>query len=58
MALDSVPVREDYRRSRHPWPEEDEPMKHAKKRRTGIDPLYLIIGGALVLLVILFTLMR
>ncbi len=32
-------------------------MKHAKKRRTGIDPLYLIIGGALLLLVILFSFM-
>ena len=36
----------------------EETMKNAKKRRSGIDPLYLIIGGALVLLVILFTFMR
>ena len=32
------------------------PMKPVKKRRSGIDPLYLIIGGALLLMVILVSL--
>ncbi len=33
-------------------------MKPIKKRRSGIDPLYLIIGGALLLMVILVSLSR
>ena len=33
-------------------------MKPSKKRRSGIDPLYLIIGGALLLMVILVSLSR
>jgi hypothetical protein len=33
-------------------------MKRVKKQRQGIDPLYLIIGGALVLMVLLFSLIR
>jgi hypothetical protein len=31
-------------------------MKPVKKRQSGIDPLYLIIGGALLLMVILVSL--
>jgi hypothetical protein len=30
-------------------------MKPIKKRRSGIDPFYLIIGGALLLMVILVS---
>jgi len=30
-------------------------MKPNKKRRSGIDPFYLIIGGALLLMVILVS---
>jgi hypothetical protein len=41
------------------WPQGREtPMKPIKKRRSGIDPLYLIIGGALLLMVILVSLSR
>jgi predicted nucleic acid-binding Zn ribbon protein len=31
-------------------------MKPIKKRRSGIDPFYLIIGGALLLMVVLVSL--
>ena len=34
------------------------PMKPTKKRRSGIDPFFLIIGGALLLMVILVSLTR
>ncbi|EWY39481.1 hypothetical protein N825_06465 [Skermanella stibiiresistens SB22] len=30
-------------------------MKRARKRRPGVDPMYLILGGALVLMVVLIT---
>ena len=33
-------------------------MKPNKKRRSGIAPLYLIIGGSLLLMVILVSLSR
>jgi hypothetical protein len=33
-------------------------MKPVKKRRSSIDPLYLIIGGALLLMVILVSFSR
>ncbi|KJB95391.1 hypothetical protein GGE65_003820 [Skermanella aerolata] len=33
-------------------------MKPVKKRRSGIDPLFLILGGALLLMVILLSLSR
>ena len=38
--------------------EREVPMKPIKKRRSGIDPFYLIIGGALLLMVILVSLSR
>ena len=31
-------------------------MKHAKKQRRGIDPFFLIIGGALLLMLVLIGL--